>query len=309
MGSSSGGGAAAPALVCRLCGKSGFATSDDFALHAALCFGPDSDDDDQGGGGGVGGGGGGGGAGDADGGFAFPMDYDDAAAVDAAAQGGGNGGEYGGGDGGGDDDEDAASTAQWSAWLDSVRGRVASPDTLRGYQMDLDETAIDHYVIFELIQFLCAMDTAAPTTEAKKGQKGGGRGSHRAEQEVDSQLGAILVFLPGWEDISTLEGMLLDHPFTGHDRNCIVLPLHGAIESHRQKAVFRLAAPGQRKIILSTNIAETSVTISDVVYVIDAGKHKEKTTEHLTGTTKRSIGVRVPWDMVVSFAEIYSLRN
>ena len=158
--------------------------------------------------------------------------------------------------------------------------------------MDLDETAIDHYVIFELIQFLCAMDTAAPTTEAKKGQTGGGRGRHRAEQEVDSQLGAILVFLPGWEDISTLEGMLLDHPFTGNDRNCVVLPLHGAIESQRQKAVFRLAAPGQRKIILSTNIAETSVTISAVVYVIDAGKHTEKTTEHLTGTTKRSIDYR-----------------
>jgi len=53
--------------------------------------------------------------------------------------------------------------------------------------------------------------------------------------------------------------------------------LHSSITTFDQQAAFKIPPPGVRKIILSTNIAETSVTIPDVVYVIDSARVKEMT--------------------------------
>uniref|UniRef100_A0A803N4Y5 RNA helicase n=1 Tax=Chenopodium quinoa TaxID=63459 RepID=A0A803N4Y5_CHEQI len=54
-----------------------------------------------------------------------------------------------------------------------------------------------------------------------------------------------------------------------------LLPLHSSIAAADQKKVFRKPPNNMRKIIMATNIAETSLTIDDVVYVVDSGKHKE----------------------------------
>ncbi|KAK1304527.1 putative pre-mRNA-splicing factor ATP-dependent RNA helicase [Acorus calamus] len=92
----------------------------------------------------------------------------------------------------------------------------------------------------------------------------------------DSQEGAILVFLPGWDDINQTRERLLASPFFRDSSKFVILSLHSMIPSAEQKKVFKRPPVGVRKIILSTNIAETAVTIDDVVFVIDSGRMKEK---------------------------------
>ncbi|XP_048115602.1 ATP-dependent RNA helicase DHX29 [Alosa alosa] len=90
--------------------------------------------------------------------------------------------------------------------------------------------------------------------------------------EVD---GAILVFLPGLAHIQQLYDLLSsDKRFRAKDRYRLVA-LHSTLSSKDQAAAFTIPPSGVRKIVLSTNIAETGVTIPDVVFVVDTGKTKE----------------------------------
>lgn len=89
-----------------------------------------------------------------------------------------------------------------------------------------------------------------------------------------TQDGAILVFLPGWTDISQVHDKIVKDPVLS---NHLIIPLHSMLPMTTQKEVFDRPPRGVRKIILSTSIAETSITIDDVVYVVDTGKTKEGT--------------------------------
>ncbi|XP_058034244.1 ATP-dependent RNA helicase A isoform X2 [Ahaetulla prasina] len=93
--------------------------------------------------------------------------------------------------------------------------------------------------------------------------------------ETLNVVGAVLVFLPGWNLIYTMQKYLEMNPHFGSQRYR-VLPLHSQIPREEQRKVFDPVAPGITKVILSTNIAETSITINDVVYVIDSCKQKVK---------------------------------
>ncbi|XP_075426623.1 ATP-dependent DNA/RNA helicase DHX36 [Ascaphus truei] len=86
--------------------------------------------------------------------------------------------------------------------------------------------------------------------------------------------GAILVFLPGWDNISTLNDLLMSQVMFKSDK-FIIIPLHSLMPTVNQTQVFKKSPPGVRKIVIATNIAETSITIDDVVHVIDGGKIKE----------------------------------
>ncbi|KAG2537592.1 hypothetical protein PVAP13_9NG309500 [Panicum virgatum] len=87
--------------------------------------------------------------------------------------------------------------------------------------------------------------------------------------------GAILVFLTGWDEISKLLDKIKGNTFLGSSNRFLVLPLHGSMPTVNQREIFDRPPVDMRKIVLATNIAESSITIDDVVYVIDCGKAKE----------------------------------
>ncbi|XP_058165059.1 ATP-dependent RNA helicase DHX29 isoform X2 [Dasypus novemcinctus] len=86
--------------------------------------------------------------------------------------------------------------------------------------------------------------------------------------------GAVLIFLPGLAHIQQLYDFLsTDRRF--YSERYKVIALHSILSTQDQAAAFTLPPPGVRKIVLATNIAETGITIPDVVFVIDTGRTKE----------------------------------
>ncbi|XP_053697637.1 putative ATP-dependent RNA helicase DHX57 [Sabethes cyaneus] len=97
------------------------------------------------------------------------------------------------------------------------------------------------------------------------------------EQHGWPQEGSILVFLPGLAEIKTIHEALTDSKLFGpREDKFVLVPLHSSLSNEEQTLVFKKAPKGKRKIVLSTNIAETSVTIDDCVFVVDCGQMKEK---------------------------------
>ncbi|XP_028919858.1 ATP-dependent RNA helicase DHX29 isoform X1 [Ornithorhynchus anatinus] len=87
--------------------------------------------------------------------------------------------------------------------------------------------------------------------------------------------GAVLIFLPGLAHIQQLYDLLsTDRRFHSKERYKLIA-LHSILSTQDQAAAFTLPPLGVRKIVLATNIAETGITIPDVVFVIDTGRTKE----------------------------------
>eukprot|EP00927_Polykrikos_kofoidii_P052226 TRINITY_DN45_c2_g1_i1.p1 TRINITY_DN45_c2_g1~~TRINITY_DN45_c2_g1_i1.p1 ORF type:complete len:1126 (+),score=236.17 TRINITY_DN45_c2_g1_i1:70-3447(+) len=85
-------------------------------------------------------------------------------------------------------------------------------------------------------------------------------------------IGTILVFLPGWGDIDRMLKRLV----ASFDQTRFkILPLHSQVSPEQQREIFEPPPQGVRKIVLTTNIAEASVTVEGTEFVIDSGRAKE----------------------------------
>jgi ATP-dependent helicase HrpB len=96
------------------------------------------------------------------------------------------------------------------------------------------------------------------------------------------ESGDILAFLPGTREInrvaSLLEGRVAE--------NVMIAPLFGALSIQEQDAAIRPSKPGQRKVVLATSVAETSITIDGVTIVIDSGLQRLPKFEPASGLTR-----------------------
>ncbi len=109
---------------------------------------------------------------------------------------------------------------------------------------------------------------------------------------LDQPQGDILVFLTGQAEIENACNRLFKVAETidydndvlcGEVRGMLILPLYGALSSEQQQKVFDPVEKGIRRVIVSTNIAATSLTIDGIVYIIDSGFVKQLAFNPRTG--------------------------
>ncbi|KAM3842980.1 3'-5' RNA helicase YTHDC2-like [Diretmus argenteus] len=148
-----------------------------------------------------------------------------------------------------------------SALVHSGSSELSADDQelLKFYHHSVDDEQVDLELIMHLLHHICST----------------------------SSDGAVLIFLPGYNEIVSLRDRIFynDTRFSNHSERYQVFTLHSNMQPRDQKKVMENTPPGVRKIILSTNIAETSITINDVVFVIDSGKVKEKSFDALSHVT------------------------
>ncbi|KAI8388265.1 P-loop containing nucleoside triphosphate hydrolase protein [Radiomyces spectabilis] len=125
----------------------------------------------------------------------------------------------------------------------------------------MDENKINYDLILQLLEYVCSTRSDAAGKEIEK------------PKDIPEE-GAILVFLPGMPEIRRLYDALANHSAFGDEKKFIVIALHSTLSSEHQEKAFDVPPKGMRKIVLSTNIAETGITISDVTVVIDTGMAK-----------------------------------
>jgi ATP-dependent helicase HrpB len=95
--------------------------------------------------------------------------------------------------------------------------------------------------------------------------------------------GDVLVFLPGAREIRRVQSLIES---SGLDSSVRILPLFGELSGDDQEAALRPAAHGVRKVVLATNIAETSLTIQGVRIIVDSGLVRRSVFDPATGMSR-----------------------
>lgn len=104
------------------------------------------------------------------------------------------------------------------------------------------------------------------------------------QQALADEPGSVLVFLPGQAEIRRVAEQL-GEVLAGRD-DILLCPLHGELELSAQRAAIEPAPAGKRKVVLATNIAETSLTIDGVRVVVDAGLARVPRFDPASGMTR-----------------------
>ena len=112
------------------------------------------------------------------------------------------------------------------------------------------------------------------------------------DTHLDKGVGDILVFLTGQQEIESMCNKLfkaaerIDYEYDVQCKEVVglaILPLYGSLPTEQQQRIFKQHDKGVRRVIVSTNIAATSVTVDGVVYVIDSGYVKQLSFNPRTG--------------------------
>lgn len=104
---------------------------------------------------------------------------------------------------------------------------------------------------------------------------------------LEEEKGDVLAFLPGQGEIRRAQRFLEE---TSLPRDVRVLPLFGELSPQEQDAAIQPSKPGERKIVLATNIAETSLTIEGVRIVVDSGQERRARFDPTTGMSRLELG-------------------
>ena len=200
--------------------------------------------------------------------------------------------------------------ARLSAYFDGTGAKHAPPPPhvhIPGRTYPVEERFVDQYVGGGRAT---AARTGGRATAASTGNRNGRENAadgvdyaalatvvrrlcEEASAKGDEGDGAVLVFLPGAPEIARAESELRSL------RGASLVPLHGQLTPKEQQRAFAPPPAGARKIVLATNVAETSLTIPDVTYVVDTGRAKRLTHDPAT----RFSALREGWCSAASAAQ------